>query len=305
MAKINVNLDSLRPTKEIKRHKVKEGTSVFRILPPHGENSNGYPYRKWAISWLQDPTSGNRRPYVSTLSTEGRCPLVEYTKNLQTKADKMKSEGASKEELRKIQELISIFRPKNSFLYNASDKDGNVGILELKATAHDQLKKHMGDYIKDYNQDPTSLNSDAEDSGVWFKFTRTGQKFDTKYAVEKEQMKLKENGRIVFADDRSALPEHVVQNYESLAYDIHSIYKVLTYDQVKEVMLANLRILESGGQVNNFGGNSEEQEAEEAPVVKAAKPKVNLRLEDESTDTTTSSGDSEDLFAMADSIFNS
>ena len=68
MAKINVNLDSLKPTKEIKRHKVKEGTSVFRILPPFGDNSNGYPYRKWSIAWLQDPTSGKRRPYVDRRS---------------------------------------------------------------------------------------------------------------------------------------------------------------------------------------------------------------------------------------------
>ena len=237
------------------------------------------------------------------MSTEGRCPLVEYTKGLQAKADKMKSNGSSKEELRKINELISVFRPKNSFLYNASDKDGNVGILELKATAHDQLKALMGDYIKDYNQDPTSLNSEDDDSGVWFKFIRTGQKFDTKYKVEKEQTKVKENGRIAFVDDRTALPEHVTQNYDSLAYDIHTIYKVLTYDEVKTVMLANLRIIEEGGTVNSFGGgDTQEEEVAEETQPTRGQSRVNLRLDDETSEPTTTSND---VFQMAEDIFNS
>ena len=44
--KIKINLDSLKTRREWRRHKVKDGHNVFRILPPFGEKSNGFPYKK-------------------------------------------------------------------------------------------------------------------------------------------------------------------------------------------------------------------------------------------------------------------
>ncbi len=55
MAQIRLNTDSLKERKEWKRHKVNDGDNVFRILPPFGEASNGYPYHRWVIAWLADP----------------------------------------------------------------------------------------------------------------------------------------------------------------------------------------------------------------------------------------------------------
>ena len=60
-SKIKINLDSLKSRREWKRHKVKDGHNVFRILPPFGEASNGYPYRKWQIIWgLADLETGRK-----------------------------------------------------------------------------------------------------------------------------------------------------------------------------------------------------------------------------------------------------
>jgi hypothetical protein len=259
MAEIKVNMDSLKPTREWVRHKVLEGENVYRILPPFGENHNGYPYKKWYLIWgLKDPQRGTVKPYQSSLPTEKACPVVEFVTELKTLADEraiaiteqLKAKGVVdqptvdkyiKAANKELNLLISDLRPKSIFLYNASNQSGVVGILEVKATAQAELKTLMNNYISVYNQDPTSLNSAPDDSGVWFKFIRTGKGFSTKYKVEKKQMTQKDaNGQISFVDDRSPLAENVTKNYEEQAYDIHNLYTTNTYDELRAILIANL-----------------------------------------------------------------
>lgn len=331
MSKISINLDSLKPKKEWKRHKIKEGHNVFRILPPFGDTANGYPYRKWMVIWgMLDPESGRARPFASSLTTEKQCPVFEYVDALTKKAETMKAElqanGASTDEvkaaLKAINGVISNLRPKTVFAYNAIDKAGIVGILEIKATAQKILKELMMTYIKDYNQDPTSLNSDNEDSGVWFDFIRTGQFFDTEYDVEKLQTKAKVNGQMTYIDDRSPLPDNVVENYADLAYDLSSIYQVKSYDQLREILMANLKnivkevpeaLLPGWDDFSSAPEINEEEVDDAKPAPRAAakpaatKPASNVTLklgsdDDEPVAATTVSAADDDIFALADSI---
>jgi hypothetical protein len=247
---IKINLDSLKEKREWKRHKVKDGNNQFRIGPPHGETSNGYPYRKWQIIWgLSDPQTGRQRPYASSLTTEKRCPVSEFVALLTKKADDMKStmkasgspESDIKDRLKDLNDLISQLRPKTTYVYNGIDKSGEIGLLELKTTAHKKMKAEMTQYVKDYNQDPTSLNAADDDSGVWFNVIRTGTGFDTEYDVKKCQSKVKNAvGKVSFEDDRSPLPESVVENYEEQAYDLATIYQIKSYDELAEILEANM-----------------------------------------------------------------
>jgi hypothetical protein len=252
-SKIKLNLDSLKSRKEWKRHKVKDGHNVYRILPPFGDNSNGYPYRKWQVIWgLTDPESGRARPFASSMTSEKRCPVTDFVNCLKDRAEtltaKLAASGASEEDtkarLHGLQELIGNLVPKTVYIYNACDKSGEVGLLELKSTAHQDMKAKMNQYIQDYNQDPTSLSSADDDSGVWFDIVRsnaTGKFRDTKYSVEKVQAKVKDaSGRLNFVDDRSPLADSVVENYANLGYDLSSIYQVKTYDELSEILQANL-----------------------------------------------------------------
>ena len=248
-SKIKLNLDSLKSRREWKRHKVKDGHNVFRILPPFGEASNGYPYRKWQIIWgLTDPESGRARPFASSMTSEKRCPVTEYVNELRKRAEsleaQLKASGASKDDvnarLKDLRELINNLSPKTVYIYNAADKAGEVGLLELKSTAHKAMKTRMNEYIQDYNQDPTSLNSADDDSGVWFDITRQGLGRDTEYDVVKCQTRVKNGAALSFVDDRSALPDAVVQNYDNLAYDLSSVYQLKTYDELTEILAANL-----------------------------------------------------------------
>ncbi len=251
--KIKLNLDSLKSRKEWKRHKIKDGHNIYRILPPFGEASNGYPYRKWQIIWgLTDPESGRARPFASSMTSEKRCPVTEFVNQLKARAETMtadlKAAGVPDEEargrLKDLQDLIGNLIPKTVYVYNAADKAGEIGLLELKSTAHKDMKSKMNEYINDYNQDPTSLNSADDDSGVWFDVIRsneTGKFRDTKYEVKKVQAKVKgANGAVSFVDDRSPLPDSIVENYDNQAYDLSAIYQLKSYEELEEVLNANL-----------------------------------------------------------------
>lgn len=249
--KIKLNMDSLKASKEWVRHKVKSGSNIFRILPPFGDSSNGYPYRKWQIIWgLTDPSSGRVRPYASSLMSEKRDPVVELVDSLKGRLDQiegdLKGRGLDDKAVQKhlkyarLAKFIRDISPKTTYLYNAVDKSGTVGLLELKSTAHKDMKEKMNKYIRDYNQDPTSLNSADDDSGVWFDVVRSGEGFSTEYSVDIVQTAVKMNGKIVKEDDRSALPDSVVQNFDNLAYDLSSVYKANSYDDLNEVLQANL-----------------------------------------------------------------
>lgn len=342
MAKININLDSLKPKREWKHHKVQPGSNVYRILPPFGEAANGYPYRKWMVAWgLVDPETGRMRPFASSMTSEKRCPISEYVEALQQKADdiktSLKAKGASdeqvKEHLKGLNNIISRIRPKTVYAYNAINKAGEVGILELKPTAHKKLKNLMMKYINDFAQDPTSLNSDDDDSGLWFDFTRTGVKFSTEYDVVKAQVLTKgPNGRPVPMDDRAPLPDGVVQGYESMAYDLAAMYQVKTYDELKNILLANIQgMIEEVPEAavegfNDFAGvaavspslGNFQAEDEVAPVAVPTKTKkiaVNLLDDDDEEQAyakkpmyekvkaaANAKIEDDDVFAMADEI---
>lgn len=286
--KIKLNMDSLKTSKEWVRHKVKNGSNVYRILPPFGDNSNGYPYRKWQIIWgLSDPTSGRVRPYASPMMSEKRCPVMEYVDLLKERLAKMdgdlKTRGYDEKAVRKhpkferLSKFTRDITPKTTYIYNAADKAGVVGLLELKATAHKDMKTCMNDYIRDYNQDPTSLNSVDDDSGVWFNVLRSGEGFDTEYKVQKVQNKVKAaNGAVSFVDDRTPLAEVIVENFDNLAYDLSSVYKTTTYDEVNDILQANMDTFHQVCPEANLSLpvdlDSDDADVEVAPVKAAISP---------------------------------
>lgn len=333
MANIKINLDSLKTRREWKRHKVKDGHNVFRILPPFGEASNGYPYRKWQIIWgLIDPASGRPRPFASSMTSEKKCPVSEYVQNLKKKAENLKSQlqaaGVSEEDqktrLGALNKLISDLNPKTVYIYNAADRSGEVGLLEVKSTAQKKLKAEMAQYIQDYNQDPTSLNSEDTDSGVWFDFIRSGMGRDTEYDVKKVAIKTKNptTGKVTFEDDRSPLPDAVVENYDNLAYDLTAVYQVKSYDELAEILEANMEsIIELCPDADLGASTVAVKTAAPAAKPAAAKPAgtkpVTLKMDDVEEDeeetvsapvratTKASAAVDDDFLAEADALLNS
>jgi len=259
MAEIKLNLDSLKPQKEIIRHKLQSGVNILRILPPFGPNANGWIYKQWSIIWgLIDPQTSKTKPYSSSFSTEKKCPFYEYSKLVEPAIKEyvdnftkdLKNKGYSdqailkeKQENKSYQKIIAIqqmIKPRTSFFYNAADKSGKVGVLELRPTAHDQLKNVLTKYIEDYQQDPTSMYNKEDDKGLWIKITKTGVFRDTRYTVEKNQVIQKMQGQMVYLDDRDPLPETVVSGFEKQAIDLSSLYQVKKYEELKDLLVVNI-----------------------------------------------------------------
>lgn len=253
MAKITINTESLKPRKEWKRHKVTAGDNIHRILPPWGDLSlhQNVPFKKWSVIWgLTDPETGRMRPVNSPSNSEERkCPVYDYLDLLTAKVeilkDQYKANGLTdddiKEQLAGVNRVLWEIKPKTTYAYNAVDQSGAVGILEIKTTAHTAMKKRMMEYINVYSQDPTTLNSEADDGGVWFNITREGERKETKYDVIFHQTREKDaQGRLVSIDDRSPLPTNVVENYADLGYNLFTLYKTPTYDELKAILILNL-----------------------------------------------------------------
>jgi hypothetical protein len=340
MGKLTINLDSLKTRKDWKRLKIKDGSNILRFLPPFDEKANGYPYHRWFVVWgLLDPNNGRMRPYASPLEQGETCPVSEYVKELEKKvamkvADFQK-EGKSvdeiKEMMKPLAKVISDLRPRKIYAWNAVDKSGQVGLVELKSTAHSQLKELMNTYIADYDQDPTSVLSEQDDSGVWFNVMRSGDGFDTEYKVEKVQTKIKVDNRLTFVDDQSPLPPNVVENWKNLTYDLTSIYQTVGYDELKNVLCANMtNILEfcpeafvegfepTADAIKTDKTTVEKQQLKTTPTQTTVTKKVGLRLGDETETTTVKtqttigktqtapttkiSQEDEDVFSLADKI---
>jgi len=308
MGKISINQDALKSRREWKRHKIQDGLNVFRILPPFGdvEVHNNYPYRKWSTVWLADPKTGKRRPFASPLTDGSQdCPVKEYSDALTKFIDKQKStleakglsEDKVKDKLKGLREVQWKIKVQHTYAYNASDKSGEVGLLELKSTAHQGIKKMMNQYIKEYGQDPTTLESDLNDNaGVWFAVSKEGENKNTTYAVAFNQTKKKmADGDIVKVDDRSALSPNVVESYQDLGYDLNAVYTRKTYDELKDILMYNLALLAedcpeailpgydiSGIEVAPAADEDEAPVAQEKPAVKkSAKVNLNLGSDDE------------------------
>lgn len=255
MANIVINQDSLKTNREFKRHLIQPGSNIYRILPPFGEVSthNNYPYKKWTLAWMLDPSSGRRKPFAIPYVEKNGDPVSKFVATLTTFLDNLKKElaakGADEDQVReltsKASDVVWQLRPKTAYYYNAANKAGEVGILELKSTAHQSMKASMDEYIRDYAQDPTSLGDQEDDSGVWLNIKRDGEKGakDTKYSVQKHQMKVKENGKISFVDDREALPDNVIQNYEKLGYDLYNLYQEKTIEELESILRHNIKLL--------------------------------------------------------------
>jgi hypothetical protein len=308
MGKISINQDALKSRREWKRHKIQSGSNVFRILPPFGnvEVHNNYPYRKWSTVWLIDPSTGKRRPFASPMTDGSQdCPVKEYNDKLTKFIDKRKSilesknvsENQIKEDLKALREVQWQVKVQHTYAYNASDKSGEAGLLEVKSTAHQGLKKMMNEYIKEYGQDPTTLESDINDNaGVWFNITKEGEGKNTEYDVGFSQIRKKSSdGETIKVDDRTALSDNIVENYADLGYDLNAVYTRKTYEELEEILLYNIAVLAQDCPecvlpgYNVEGISAESEETEEVVPVKEEKvtkksSKVQLRLDSDDSD---------------------
>jgi len=234
MSEESVNFDGMSSAgnqRDIKRFKVTEGSHVFRVLPPFGTNHNNVPSRQVQLHWGFFKKDGKPSPVTCSYPTEGYCPICEYVKGKEAAAEQLIGQG-KKDEAKEITDAVSQIKVKRTYLLNASNKAGEVGILELTKTSIDGLIKLMKAYQTKYNKNPVGLAT-----GCWFQFTRSGKGFNTLYEVDfNKNMITLPDGDQVEKVDNAALAPNIVENYEKLAYDIHKMYAPTSSADLKRIL---------------------------------------------------------------------
>jgi len=337
MEKLSFNRNSLSNGSKTVRHKIQPGANSFRILPPFGnpDTHNGYPFRKWSVAWMIDPQSGKRRPFASPMLDREKCPVDEYSRALfkfiESKKTKLQEEGLDQQEIKKRLEGLSKvqwdLKLSHSYAYNALNKEGTVGILEVKKTAHDGIKERLNEFITDYGQDPIGLQADAKgNAGVWINIKKSGEGKETKYVVEFAKIKKNIDGDIGFVLDRTPVDESVAENYDKLGYDLSTLYHKKSVSEMRDILLYNLSLIAEEvpeailpGYEEALGDAKPAAKVEQKP--KAVKPaKVAYSLEEDDEDNppfdvedvakVTKSAkpkrvaDDDDLMALADSLLD-
>ena len=217
-----INLDGMQlgNKREINRFKITEGSHVYRILPPFGTDHQKKASKQIQVHWGFVKKDGSPSPVACSYPTEGFCPVCDRVRELEAMAEKAKLLNNTEEAESLLKEASSI-KVRRTYLLNASNKNGEIGMLEITKTAHDQMIELMREYLNKYGRNPTSLKD-----GCWFVFSRSGKGFKTEYkvAISKIMVTL-EDGDQVEKIDKTPLAQNIVDNYEQLAYDIHAMYK--------------------------------------------------------------------------------
>lgn len=256
-----LNLDGMKTgtKRDITRFKVTEGSHIYRILPPFGTDHQRKASRQIQLHWGFYKADGTTSPLPCSYPFEGTCPICNHVKDLEGMADKEKSLGNT-ETAEGILKDVSGIKVKRSFLLNAANKNGEVGVLEIPKTAHDQMIELMREYLNKYGKNPTSLKD-----GVWFVFSRSGKGFNTTYKVSiNKSMVTLEDGDQVEKVDRSPLAQNIQDNYEQLAYDIHTMYKPIKSTDLRRILDG-----EAIDEVIVRENKKQEPKKEEAPVAPA------------------------------------
>jgi hypothetical protein len=227
---LNIDEMSSNTSTPINRFKVTEGTHVLRILPPFGTDHRNRASHEINLHWGFTTAAGQVRPISCSYPTEKYCPICTRAKELEALAERAKAEGDADSEKENRDQSIKL-RSRRSFLYNAADKNGKVGVLDVPKSLHDEIIKLFKEYVQKFDLDPTSLTD-----GVWLQLSREGQGLKTRYAAKFNKTTAKIDGELVEKLDRTPLSDSVVNNYEKLAVDIHSLHRPSTALELKKVL---------------------------------------------------------------------
>jgi transcription elongation factor Elf1 len=219
----------------------KDSVKFFRILPPYGANHQRQLFHKYQIHWGFLDENGNKKPVACSYPTEGFCPVCNSVKEIEEQVKRKKESGASDEECSTLNEMMRERRSQKFYVYNAVSYDEKkVVILQLPYTASEELKRKMMISVQEKGFDPTSVQS-----GVWFRFERTGAGLKTKYHVDFKKMSVMVDGEELEKNDRSPLPEAllgtIVKQYageieDGPLVDIHDIYETRTAQELGQYM---------------------------------------------------------------------
>ena len=222
--------------------KLKDGESVFRILPPLGELADD---GKWSmfykIHYGYKNSEGKSRPFQSSLSINRTNKMVESPDAAQERIDKLKSElekaksaknkGLTDSLLKFVGGAKSMYNLDSNHYLNAIDEQGNIGVLKLRHRAKLALDATIRS-LREKGVDPLSA-----DNGRFFVFRRSGNALETTFQVE--VLRKTENIPGVGEVQREVvhkLNDDIIDRLGDEAAELSKLFRLPTADQVAQIV---------------------------------------------------------------------
>lgn len=224
------------------RFYLKDGSNLFRVLPPFGTLAEkGIIAKYYGVFWVEG-TDGKKRPVPSILETKSngknqpktilvRDPLLEKIEALKNSLAAMKQSGADPAVTEALErKLYGLYLDKAYYL-NVISPSGEIGVLKLRYTAFQNLKTRLEELDKD-GIDP--INS-GKGNGVVFDFKKIkDEKGKTVYPVDIAMKTYKDQatGKFISEIQQLEIDENTLKRMENEASDLNSLFRVLAPEEV-------------------------------------------------------------------------
>lgn len=225
--------------------KLKDGESVFRILPPIGDLAEqgrwsmfynvhyGYKNSAGKMRAFQSPLVKNRK----TKMIESPDAALERIEQLKAELEKAKSSG-NKARAEQIMVLAggqkSLYNLDSHHYMNVVDLSGNIGILKIRHRCKLALDAEISK-LRDEGTDPLSA-----DNGRFFVFRRTGSGLDTSFQVTvySEKKNIPGVGQVL-QPVVHVLDDALIARLEKEAAQLDKLFKRPTSEEVARIVTSS------------------------------------------------------------------
>lgn len=218
--------------------KLKDGESVFRILPPLGDLADSGRWSQfYNVHYGYKNTKGQMRVFQSPLVKNRKTKMVEAPDAALERIEKLKTQetaakqAGNREVADKLGALLQQYNLDNNHYVNAMDQQGNIGILKIRHRAKLALDATIKN-LRDQGVEPL----DAE-TGRFFKFNRSGTGLETTFQVSVLQAKRDIEGvGTVYQDVVHVLTPEILGRLEKEAAQLDKLYKRPTSEEVARIV---------------------------------------------------------------------
>lgn len=218
--------------------KLKDGESVFRILPPLGDLADSGRWSQfYNVHYGYKNTKGQMRVFQSPLVKNRKTKMVEVADAAMERIEKLKAQETSakssgnKELVEKLSKLLQQYNLDNNHYVNAIDQQGNIGILKLRHRAKLALDATIAK-LRAKNVDPLDTAT-----GRFFVFSRSGTALETTFQVSVLQAQRDIEGvGTVYQDVVHTLTEEILGRLEKEAAQLDKLYKRPTSEEVAKIV---------------------------------------------------------------------